>query len=158
MKKTICFLLFFAFFASISNTVSAKGVPIIYSDGPKLTITEALPEDIVSEDGMHLNLGVMFSQFSIFWVPMFNYGTTQYVLVSDDKETYWELDDEDLMMIKAEFGINTEKKPNIPFWDKIGGKIIWGTLLALIIWGFIPSKKADDEEEDIAEIEEPKQE
>ena len=85
---------------------------------------------------------------------MYNYGTTQYVLISDDKETYWDLDEEDLMLLKEEFGINTDKDPNIPFWDKIGGKLIWGTVLALIIWGFIPSKKRDDEEDDVEEHEE----
>ncbi len=141
MKKAVNSLLLVIGFILVSTTsASAKGIPIVYSNGPKCTMTTQLP-DSVEIDGTHVNFGVKFDQFSIFWVPMWNYGTTEYVLLNDKKDTYYDLDKDDLAYLKETYQIETDKDPSIPFWDKIGGKFIWGGVLLFVIWGMLPSRK-----------------
>ena len=145
MKHIAFFILVLIAFIFVSNTASAKGIPIFYGEGPKFVTTHQLPDSVII-DGKHVNFGVGFEQFSIFWVPMWNYGETQYVLVTDDeKQAYTDLGEDELAYLKEEYSIDTDKSPSIPFWDKIGGKMIWGAILLFIIWGIIPSKKSKTE-------------
>jgi hypothetical protein len=124
------------------------GIPVFYSNGHKFVPQHTLP-DSVKIDGHHVNFGVSFDQFEIMWIPMWNYGATEYALISDDKENAYILDEEDLAYLQEEYGIDTEKNPAIPFWDRIGGKIIWGVVIILFcIWSFRKKGKGDDEEEE----------
>ena len=54
-------------------------------------------------DNAHVNLGVMYEQFSIFWIPMWNYGETKFVLVNDKKDTYYDLSAEEIQTLKTDF-------------------------------------------------------
>ncbi len=148
MKKTLLTLLFVVGFLFTANAAQA-GIPIFYSTGHKFVTQQALP-DSVTIDGRHVNFGVSFDQFALMWVPMWNYGDTEYALISDDEENAYILDGEDLAYLKEEYGIDTEKNPSIPFWDKIGGKIIWGGVILFGIWGFGKKGKDDDDEEEVS--------
>jgi len=146
MKKVILTLsLFGAMFFSVSS-VSAKGI-IFYSNGEKIEVVKKLPDDAVMDDGEHVNLGVMYNQFSIFWIPMWNYGETKYVLINDAKDTYYDLDAEDLEMIRSDFNVKISDKPSIGFWNKIGGKLIWGLLIVAAGFGYWTTRKDDEEAE-----------
>lgn len=75
-----------------ATKVSAKGgIPLIYSDGEEVEKILDLPQRdefmIQANDGKwyHADLGVLHEQFSIFWIPLFNYGTERYVLYTDKK-------------------------------------------------------------------------
>jgi len=92
MKKVVLTLslvgaLFFA-----ANTASARGI-IFYSNGEKVEAVKQLPDSAIINDE-HVNLGVMYKQFSIFWIPMWNYGETKFVLINDKKDTYYDLTSE----------------------------------------------------------------
>jgi hypothetical protein len=153
MKKALLALTFFGALFLTAKTASAD-VVIFYSNGEKLEVVSKLPADAVI-DGSHVNLGVMYKQFAIFWIPMWNYGDVKYVLINDKKDTYYDLDEEvTIAMLKEEFDLNVPDVPTIGFWNKIGGKIIWGGLILLIIWGNIPNRKKNkDEEKDEEEAE-----
>ena len=145
MKKIILTLslvgtLFFA-----ANTVSAKGI-IVYSNDEKIEVIKQLP-DSATIDGQHVNLGVMYEQFSIFWIPMWNYGETKYVLVNDKKDTYFDLTAEEIQMMKTEWNVDVPQTAKIGFWNKTGGKIIWGFLILVIIYGWWSSRKDNKEAE-----------
>ncbi len=142
MKKTLLSLALLAVCLFVANSVSA--IPIFYSNGMKFKTLHELP-DSVEVNGQHVDFGVSFDQFSIMWIPMWNYGELNYAVASDD--TVYGLDEEELTYLQEAYGIDTEKAPQIPFWDRIGGKIIWGALALLIIWGIIPGKKDEEEEE-----------
>jgi len=145
MKKVILtFALFSALFFT-ANTVSA-GV-IIYSNGEKIEVVKKLPAD-ATIDGTHFNLGVMYDQFSIFWVPIWNYGEIKYVLINDKEDTYYDITEEDIEILKTDFDVDIPEKPSIGFWNKIGGKLIWGTVILAAAFGWWVSRKDEDEDED----------
>ena len=123
----------------ISQNAEAKGV-IIYHDGPRFKTVEQLPTEW-EIDGKHVNLGVAYEQFGIFRLPLWNYGETRYILVSDDEESAWELDGKQLAELKSEHNLNIPENPLIPFWEKVGLKPVVIILLLLIIWGYLLGKK-----------------
>ncbi|MDR0798546.1 MAG: hypothetical protein LBN18_02130 [Dysgonamonadaceae bacterium] len=137
IASTICLL------AGISFSASAKGL-IIYGKGFQFEILKELPPHF-KEGDLHLNFGIAYNQFSLYWVPLWNSGAPQYVLVTDDKKYAYELDDKDLEYINDEFGIDTSVAPGISFWNRIGGKlvaIIVLALLSLFVYSLISKKKA----------------
>ncbi len=145
MKKVILtFALFCALF-STTNTASAKGF-IIYSNGEKIEVAKKLPDDAVINDE-HVNLGVMYKQFAIFWIPMWNYGETKYVFLNDNEDTYYDLEKEDIETLKTEFDVDVPQNPSIGFWNKIGGKLIWGALILAAIFFGLKYRKDNDEAE-----------
>ncbi|GHT11330.1 hypothetical protein FACS189426_13070 [Bacteroidia bacterium] len=147
MRKVIFTLTLLGGLFFAANSVSAKGI-IFYSYGEKIEVAQKLPpEATVNEGEEHVNLGVMYEQFSIFWIPMWNYGETKYVLINDEKDTYYDLDAEDITMLKTDFNIDFPQKPTIGFWNKIGGKIIWGAVILAAIFGWWTTRKDNDDDE-----------
>jgi len=138
MKKLFT-VLFVLFALGASQKIEAKGV-IVYHDGPTFKTIKELPQDQTIE-GKHVNLGIAFEQFGLFWLPLWNYGDVKYALVTDNEEEAWEIDEETLAELKSEFNLDIADTPSIPFWHKVGLKPVVILLLILIIWGYIPSKK-----------------
>ena len=145
MKKVILSLTLFVALFFTANTALAKGI-IIYSNGEKIETVKKLPDSVVINNE-HVNLGVMYKQFAIFWVPMWNYGETKSVLVNDKKDTYYDLGEEDIKTLKTEYSVDVPNKPVIGFWNKTGGKIIWGIFIFVAILGWWTSRKDDKEAE-----------
>lgn len=139
--KTVKLLLLLGVFISLSEPLLAKGA-IIYGDGPEVSKVLDLPhsEDfaLVGDDGnvIFCDLGVMYNQFSLFWIPIWNYGEYKYVLFSDipcngyDFQ-YYELSNDEVEYLRQSFG-GIPNEPTLPFWDSIGGKL----LLLVIVGGF----------------------
>ena len=139
MKKTILTLALFVVLCFTANNVSAKGI-IFYSNGEKAEITVKLPDDAIINNE-HVNLGVMYEQFSIFWIPVWNYGETKHVLLNDKKNTYYDLDDESIEILKEDFNVEVPQKASIGFWNKIGGKLIWCIVIVAVIAGYWTTRK-----------------
>ena len=142
----------FALFCAIlftTNTASAGAV--IYSTGEKIDVVMELPDSAIIDD-QHVNLGVMYEQFSLFWIPLWNYGETRFVLINDKEDYYYDLDAEDIQMIEDEFGVDIPEKPKIGFWNKIGGKLV---LIAIVVGIMLfRNRNSGDEEEDEGDSEE----
>jgi hypothetical protein len=145
MKKVIFTFIVFAALFLTANSVSAKGI-IFYSTGEKIELLETLPPEATIDD-VHINLGLMYDQFSIFWIPVWNYGETKYVLVNDEEDTYWDLDTETIELLKTDFKVEIPEEPVIGFWNKIGGKIIWGIVILVALAGWFFTRKDDKEAE-----------
>ena len=142
MKKVLLLLLFIVVI-SITNKAEARGV-VVYHNGPTYNVTEKLPADCVI-DGDHVNLAVMYKQFGLFWLPIWNYGTPEYILLSDNEKDYWELDKETLDSIKSTYNISIPDEPSPSLWNKIGLKPVIIILLILIIWSMFKSKPEDED-------------
>lgn len=140
MKKLILTSLLFGAILFSATDVSARGV-IIYSNGEKIEVVKEVPADIQLIEEEHVNVGVMYEQFSIFWVPMWNYGETVYVLVNDAGDTYWDLSAEEVQYLNEEHAMELPETPVIGFWNKIGGKIIWAAVILFALWGWWHSRK-----------------
>ena len=157
MKKLLLSLVLGASLALVSTPASARGV-IFYSTGEHLDIVQKLPADWQFEDGDHMNLGVMFNQFSIMWIPVWNYGETKWAYVNDAKDAYDDnVTEEELELLRTEYAYDIPEKPRIGFWDSIGGKLVWGAVIAGVVL-FGRNKKDDDEEQPEAQNEEPSEE
>jgi hypothetical protein len=142
MKKVILTCAILGALVFTARPVSAKGI-IFYSNGEKIELFKELPSEAVI-NGTHVNLGVKYEQFSIFWVPMWNYGETKYVLINDKEDSYWELDTETVEKLRTDFNVDVPQNPTIGFWNRIGGKIIWGIVIFAAIAGWLSSRKDDD--------------
>lgn len=135
IMKTARILLLFLLLLGGVQTASAKGI-FVYHAGPKASVINRLPTD-AQIDGEHVNLGVIYEQFGLFWLPVWNYGDTRYVLLSDDEETYWDIDDETLQSVKTDYSLDIPDAPEIPLWQKIGLKpVIILFLLFLVVRRF----------------------
>lgn len=145
MKKILLAVLITAGAMCAAQSASARGV-IIYSTGEKLDVVQKFPQEVVDNDGEHFNLGVYFNQFSIFWVPMWNYGESKFVFVNDAGDAYFDVDESDFKWLKEEHGIDVPAKPVPGFWNRIGGKIIWIAVIAFALWGWWTTRKDDDDE------------
>lgn len=141
----LAFILFGALFFT-ANPAQAKGV-VIYSNGDKIDLFQQLPDEI-TVNSEHVNLGVMYKQFSLFWIPMWNYGETKYVLINDKENTYYDIEPEEIETLKSGYDIPIPEKPTMNFWNKIGGKIIW-TALILIVLYFVWIERNDKKEAEI---------
>lgn len=141
MKKLIL-ILFLILGATSIQEIQAKGV-IIYHTGPQLETTHELPSDALLDDDTHINIGIMYNQFGLFWMPIWNYSEPQYVLVSDDEKTYWDYDEDEIKKFAKEFNIELPEKPEPSLWNKIGLKPVILILVILIIWGNLPSRKKE---------------
>lgn len=134
MKRFILAMLILFSIGSLQK-IEAKGV-IVYGLGETISKVQDLPEECTMGDE-HVNLGVMYEQFSLFWMPIWNYGDVQYVLFNDKEDTYWDLDEEMIEILKSDFGAQMDEEASVPFWTKIGGKPI---IILLILFFFFRSR------------------
>ncbi len=139
--KRILSLLVVLIFIGATQKAEAKGA-VVYHNGPTISKVADLPED-ANIDGTHVNLAVMYEQFGLFWLPVWNYGDVVYVLINNAEDTYWDVDAELLQSIKTEYNLNIPDTPEIPFWTKVGLKPVLIILLIFMIWSQIRSKKED---------------
>lgn len=144
MKLKTLFFSFMLLFA-VQSASAKGGIPIVYSEGDDVVKVLELPhsEDFQVQsqvDGKwyHADLGILHEQFSIFSVPLFNYGTEKYVLYTDTKIgeydfTYADLDREEIEYLQSQFA-GIPDVPELPFWDAWGGKLV--ALLIIIVLAY----------------------
>lgn len=112
---------------------------------------------------VHLNLGVMVDdQFSLFGIPLWNEGEPKYVLYHQmgtvhtskfdfTNYLYIDLNEDDVAAIEEMVpGLDVPSNPQLPFWDRIGGKLVF-LLILIAVFGVLYvfcRKKKEDEEDD----------
>ncbi len=150
-------LVTFLFALSCCVYASARGVlPLIYSTGEHIAKVANLPMDdqyTIEYNGIryHVDLGIKHDQLSIFWVPLFNYGSEKYVMFTDEKIGEYDGICQELSRAEIEYlqdtigGIPSE--PQLPFWDAWGGKL----LVLLIIVGLFFIGRLRESDEDFSE-------
>lgn len=128
---------YFDFKIETQHNIQEAKIPIIYSTGEALTKVETLPKEAVFDDGTHFNLGIYHNQFSIFYMPMWNYGDPQYALINDKKDQYIVLDQEGVKEVSKEYNLQLSETPSLPWTTKIGGKPIIILILLFSLRSFI---------------------
>ncbi|MBO6216800.1 MAG: hypothetical protein J6N73_04035 [Prevotella sp.] len=143
-RVVICSL----FFLICANTTQAKGF-FFFSWGQEIYQVKELPKDYTiqtEEHGRtHVNLGVIYNEFSIFWIPIWNWDVDTYVLLPDNYDTlekgsyvFYNIDNEQLREIRQKVG-DLSDKPELSFWRSIGGKLLVAFLLLFLCGIFTPS-------------------
>lgn len=146
-KKVGVLLLFsicFCFNASAIHISKAKELP------------KTAEFESETEDGQtfHVNLGVMVDdQFSFLGVPLWNEGEPKYVLYNERIAKtskgdftwyqYVELDNDDVTALREEVG-GIPAKPQLSFWERIGGKLVALVVLVVLIFLFALNKKVTE--------------
>ncbi len=136
-----------------SQTVHARRGAIVYGTGPT---TQSLykfaePVEVEGDSQTYTDFGIVFEQFSILGVPIWNYGETTYALYSESATTidYAEITNEDLKEVLVDFEIPGEfsAEPSLSFWNKIGGKlVVLAVFGALVAFYALRGGKDEDEE------------
>ncbi len=150
MKKIFTILATLAALVCFSNAAKA-GIPVIYGNGVEIATLHTLPDSVTLStfdedlDDVHVDLGVSFKEFHIFWIPMWTYGDVQYALIDNQNDVYYDISQEFAEEIGPEFGIQIAGPARIPFWHRIGGKLIWGALIVAAAWGAFKGKDDQDE-------------
>ena len=144
-KRMILCLIVGLSFCSIN--VSAK-IPILYGLGEEISLVKELPNEdlftVQADDGVwhHAYLGVIYQQFSLFYIPIWNYGDYKYVLFTDTKVgeydcIYAELSRQEVAYLQTLYS-DIPDEPKLSFWTSVGGKLL---SIGLVILIFIFSKK-----------------
>ena len=78
-----------------------------------------------SETGTNLDAYVIYEQFVLFWISVWN-GNVRYVLGSGGSMYHEFQDPSDKNDIESKHG---SPSSSIPFWDRFGGKLVWALIL-----------------------------
>ena len=112
--------------------------------GEKISVVEELPdtEEWQTPTG-YADACVIYEQFWILWIPLWN-SNARYVLGRDGSDTFYEFPD---ATQKSEIiSKHGEASSAIPFWDKIGGKLLVGLILIIWIVAKVGGTGGEDEE------------
>lgn len=121
---------------------AGDNIPLFYN-GKQILVVQILPQTddycIELDDGTkeHADLAIYYDQLVIFGMPIFNYGKAEYVLFApiEGREydyLYSELSPDDMDYIAYDTGERVPLQPELPFWDKWGGKLAMLTFLSFI--------------------------
>ena len=149
---TISTLVLVLLFAT-TETAEARKRGFISFGGEKITKIADLPdtEEYQLESGEYVDVGYMYKQVSIVFIPVWNYDLQWCGYVDD--ETYMDLSKEDLDAMAKEAGV-TIPDASLPFWDSIGGKLVFLLAIGAFIAYAVFSSDDDDEEEETTTAEE----
>ncbi len=146
MKKFLVLSLLVMMFASVQSA-SARGF-YFYSTGAAAQSIITLDEPIEG----YTDFGIVFDQFGILGIPLWNYGSEPiYAVYSDDGRVIRsaQLSSEEAIEFAAENGIEIDAEPTLSFWNRIGGKLILIPVILAALWVSLRGK--GDEEESKAE-------
>lgn len=156
MKKVLFLLCAaFAVMAFSAERAEAARMTILYGNGPEFQKMYNLPDSVSNRlaeeyEGLQVQeFGISFEQFSLFYVPIWNYGEREYALYDKDSKTIYPFtaeETEELEQLAKELGYELPNEvPGLSFWNRIGGKLVLLVVLAGI-GGFLLWKKRQAEE------------
>lgn len=134
------------------SSIGKARIPIPYGEKQKIVKIVDLPdtEDFQLDDGTYFDIGKMYTISHIVWLP---YSSTDAVLTGYvDDETYVELTPEQIKEIAAHAKVEIPENVSPTFFDRIGGKIVLGLIVAGAVYFFFIRKSDDDEEDEVHDI------
>lgn len=149
MKKALLLLVLLCASIGFATPASAKGV-IFYGHGETLKTLEKLPADCVI-DGQHVNFGMRYESFTLFWMPVWNYGEYKYALVNDAEDTWMELTVEEAKALGKEYKFEVPDQPTLPLISQIGLKPVLALFVLYLIYSGISNRKKKEQEGEVTE-------
>jgi hypothetical protein len=134
-----------------STQAYSKGMPLFFQVGSEVvTKTHELPDTEMyqMEDGSYMDIGVFHKQFTLMFIPLWCYDV-QWCGYIDD-ETLMTLTQEEVDMIAEMESLELSATPSVPFWNSIGGKLLFLALIGGFI-GYVMMKGGEDEDEQVDE-------
>lgn len=127
--------------------VSAKAKIPLCTPCETIQTIQELPTDseIQKLAGQKVNLSYLNNEYGIFGMSIWN-SNGRYILSDISNNTYFEIDAKVAKILKDKHNFDVETAQNpLSFWKKIGGKLVFLLIVALLIWASIPSKKRDED-------------
>lgn len=141
MTKKVLLIVIIAF--CTITTVSAKAkIPVCFPC-EEIQLVQELPTDseIQKLAGQKVNLSYMNTEYGALGMSVWN-TNGRYVLSDISNNTYLEINPQEAEILKEKHGFDVATaEHSLSFWKKIGGKLVFLLIIALLIWGCIPSKK-----------------
>ena len=131
-------------------SVSINAAPVFFGFGGEKIIKVAdLPDtkEYFMENGQFLDVGYVYKQVSIFFVPVWNYDGKWAGYVGSD-EFYIPLTKAELDAIVAEANVTLPDTPPLSFWETVGGKLVVGLIFLIIFAWKILVKRIETQGED----------
>ncbi len=82
-------------------------------------------------DGKYIDVGYRYQQFTILFIPVWNYNEKWCGYIGSDKE-YIDFDKGALSEFAGTAGLKLPDNPSLPLWDSVGGKLLFGLILTLL--------------------------
>ena len=118
-------------------------IPILFDIDDDIEHVIDLPDtenySVPDEDGEkhYFDIGIKHGQFTLFFLPIVNYGEKEYVYYYDNgffsNYSFKTIPNEELSDLKQKY--NLPDDPKLPFWDEWGGKIVLLLIILLFILG-----------------------
>lgn len=153
MKK-LNFLFALGVIVLLSCQAASAGIKIPLGNLEVLTKVADLPdtEDYMAEDGKYVDLATLHEEFNIAYIlPLYIEKEPRLVGYNESEDTYYDFTDEQLTEILTANNLNGDELNKVGFYSRYGGKFVALLLIALIVWGIIPSRKGKEEKEEPAE-------
>jgi len=137
-EKILKSMLTIVFLGLLSASVQAA--PVILGWGGEEIIKVAdFPntEEFENGRGEYFDAGYVYKQVTIFFIPVWNYDG-KWVGYVGEKNGYLQLKKAELDSMAAKANVRLPETPSLPFWDSIGGKLVFGLILLLYLgWKFL---------------------
>jgi hypothetical protein len=94
------------------------------------------------DGGNFMDLATFHKEFNIaYFLPLYVIEEPKLVGFDEQTETFYEIPQNELDAILAAEKRNKEELVQLSFYTRYGGKLVALLIIAVIIWGIIPSKK-----------------
>jgi len=134
MKKNLLLFLF------IINILYANQNILISFDKEQVIKIADFNKHYQTEDGLYIDLGLRYKQLTIFLIPIWNYDETWCGFL-ENSTYYLNLNHNTLLNAASTINIQIPNYPKKPFWDAIGGKILFSTILLFLFFNVFKTKK-----------------
>lgn len=131
MKRSLFILM--ALIVCFATKAQARGIPV--GEHQKIAKVATLPDEYKNNDGLHVDLGCMYTVFEIAYIPVWTVEEGEIVCFTEqEKDTYYVIDPETLASIKTDLKVDDlDSLIHIPFWDAYGGKLVVVLIVLLVI-------------------------
>ncbi|WP_348800283.1 hypothetical protein [Flavobacterium adhaerens] len=157
MKRFTKKVLFTSLIIIGTTIVMSAKARIPFGKIDKIEIVADLPNEdkylTVQGSKDYLDLATLHQEYNIAWIfPIWITQEPKLVLAKKDTDFYYELTDQQLSEIIKENKLDKESLLQLGFYTRYGGKIILLIVAGLILYGIMPSKEEDEEDEEFKKV------
>lgn len=137
-------ILLIAFFLTTTHFAIAKArIPIGEREVVKKVQDLPNTDEFKLDNGNYLDLATLHKEFNIAYIlPLYITQDPKIVGYEEKSGIYYNIPETELNKILASQKLNYSVLNKLPFYTKYGGKLVAALIIALLIWGSLPTKKS----------------
>ena len=111
---------------SATASVAAPVLSFFYEwGGEKIIKVMDLPntETFKNEEGAYVDVGCIYKQISIVWIPLWNYDVRWCGYIGEGPN-YLIMEEKNLSQLASQASLELPDGPSLPLWDSVGGKLL----------------------------------